>query len=119
MAQHLKPRIVTDQLALNFDATGEGKAANKYVSPNSLSARCIMWLDAADESTIIHSSHAVTDWLDKSSAAEFGGASNARDADTSNHRPTYNKKSLRILKNMILKLLMLVYQKHIHLQKLT
>ena len=69
MAQHLKPRIVTDQLALNFDATGGGKAANKYVSPNSLSARCIMWLDAADESTIIHSSHAVTDWLDKSSAA--------------------------------------------------
>ena len=94
MAQHLKPRIVTDQLALNFDGNGGGKGANKYVSPNSLSARCIMWLDAADESTIIHSSNAVTDWLDKSSAAEFGGASNATDADTSNHRPTYNKKSL-------------------------
>jgi hypothetical protein len=53
-----------------------------------------MWLDAADESTIIHSSNAVTDWLDKSSAAEFGGASNATDDGTSSHRPTYNKKSL-------------------------
>jgi hypothetical protein len=94
MAQHLKPRIVTDQLALNFDGNGGGKGANKYVSPNSLSARCIMWLDAADESTIIHSSNAVTDWLDKSSAVEFGGASNATDDDTSSHRPTYNKKSL-------------------------
>tara|TARA_A100001201_G_scaffold141625_1_gene137519 strand:- start:548 stop:2716 length:2169 start_codon:yes stop_codon:yes gene_type:complete len=94
MAQHLKPRIVTDQLALNFDGNGGGKGANKYVSPNNLSTRCIMWLDAADESTIIHSSNAVTDWLDKSSAVEFGGASNATDDDTSSHRPTYNKKSL-------------------------
>ena len=65
MAQHLKPRIVTDGLMFNLDTLG-GRGSNTIITKPTVIDDCVLWLDADDESTVITSGTNITNWLDKS-----------------------------------------------------
>ena len=73
MAQHLKPRIVTDGLMFNLDTLG-GRGSNTIITKPTAIDDCVLWLDADDESTVITSGTNITNWLDKS-----GNNNNAED----------------------------------------
>ena len=65
MAQNIQPKIVTDGLVYNLDTLG-GRGPNKIITKPTQIDDCVLWLDAADESTVTGSGTNIYTWNDKS-----------------------------------------------------
>jgi hypothetical protein len=84
MSQNYSPSVTTAGLAMCFDGTqGYGAGYNQIRRPTSI-PDCVLWLDADDESSITHSSNAISSWADKSSSNYSATQS------TTSYKPNYN-----------------------------
>ena len=84
MSQNYSPSVSTNGLVLSFDGTqGYGGGYNNVRKPTSV-PDCVLWLDADDEGTIVHSSNAISRWLDKS------GNNYVASQSTASYKPNYN-----------------------------
>ena len=84
MSQSYSPSLTTNGLVMCFDGTqGYGAGYNEVRKPTAI-PDCVLWLDAADEETITHSSNAISSWLDKSGSGYVASQSNAA------NKPNYN-----------------------------